>query len=139
MANNKRKNKDLPQVLILKRQYIQRFPNGQQVALYHSDVLDQFVTVPLDGSQFSNTTESILSQLQTISDNDDIEAIVFEDLSELNIDKECADIILEYISNNPDITESINSSDTNFLNILKEAVDVTLDVDEQNNETEIKE
>lgn len=132
-----KKRKDLPQVLILKRQYIQRFPNGQQVALYHSDVLDQFVTVPLDGSQFSNTTESVISQLKDISDSDISETLVFEDLSELTINKECADIILEYFENNKEISESINLSDTFFLDVLKKAVESTSDVMESDTEQEL--
>lgn len=132
-----KKRKDLPQVLILKRQYIQRFPNGQQVALYHSDVLDQFVTVPLDGSQFSNTTESIIDQLNDISANDITETLVFQDLSELTINKECADIILSYIELNEEITESITLSDINFLELLKIAVESTSDVKESDIKQEL--
>ena len=90
MTDKKKIHRDLPQILILKRTYIQRFPNGQQVALYHSEHLDQFVTVPLDGSQFSNTTESVLEKLTQISETDEIQSIIFSDLSELNINKECA-------------------------------------------------
>ena len=93
----KSKHKDLPQVLVLKRTYIQRFPNGQQVALYHSDHLDQYITIPLDGSQFSNTTENVLEKLYKISEEDSIETINFMDESSLDINKECADILLDYI------------------------------------------
>lgn len=114
-------HKDLPQVLILKRTYIQRFPNGQQVALYHSEHLNQFITVPLDGSQFSNTTESVLEKLTQISENDDIQNIIFNDLSELNINKECADVILEFISNHEELAEQLHVSDKSFLEILEQA------------------
>ena len=69
-------HKDLPQVLILKRTYVQRLPNGQQVALYHSEHLNQFITVPLDGSTFSNTTESVLDKLTQISENEGLENMV---------------------------------------------------------------
>jgi ethanolamine ammonia-lyase small subunit len=114
-------HRDLPQVLILKRTYIQRFPNGQQVALYHSEHLNQYITVPLDGSKFSNTSESVLEKLTQISENDDIQSIIFNDLSELNINKECADVILNFISNNEELAEQLHVSDKSFLEILEQA------------------
>jgi hypothetical protein len=119
-----KKHKELPQVLILKRSYIQRFPNGQQVALYHSEALDQFITVPLDGSQFSNTTESIISKLKEISENDDTQTVIFTDLSELNINKECADVILHFIETHEELIENIRDSDKSFLELLEQAVQV---------------
>jgi hypothetical protein len=118
------KHKELPQVLVLKRAYIQRFPNGQQVALYHSDALNQFVTVPLDGSQFSNTTESFIDQLTQISENDATETLRFDDASELNINKECADIILNFITSNEEISEHLSISDKSFLEVLEQAVQI---------------
>lgn len=117
----KKIHKDLPQVLILKRTYIQRFPNGQQVALYHSEHLDQFITVPLDRSGFSNTSESVLEKLNQISENDDIGAIMFNDSSELNINKECADVILNFINNHEELAEQLHVSDKSFLEILEQA------------------
>ena len=121
MTNKKKIHKDLPQILILKRTYVQRFPNGQQVALYHSEHLDQFITVPLDGSQFSSTTESVLEKLTQISENDDIGVIIFNDSSELNINKECADVILSFINNNEELAEQLHVSDKSFLEILEQA------------------
>lgn len=118
------KHKELPQVLVLKRAYIQRFPNGQQVALYHSDALNQFVTVPLDDSQFSNTTESFIDQLTQISENDATETLRFDDASELNINKECADIILNFITSNEEISEHLSISDKSFLEVLEQAVQI---------------
>ena len=114
-------HKDLPQVLILKRTYIQRFPNGQQVALYHSEHLNQFITVPLDGSTFSNTTESVLDKLTQISENDNTGTIIFNDSSELNINKECADVILNFINNHEELAEELHVSDKSFLEILEQA------------------
>ena len=121
---SKNKVKELPQVLILKRTYVQRFPNGQHVALYHSDALDQYITVPLDGSQFSNTTESILGVLNTISQEDIVETLVFNDSTELNINKECADIILNYLQSNEELSENIAESDKKFLEILEQAAQI---------------
>lgn len=117
----KKREKDLPQLLVLKRAYIQRFPNGQQVALYHSEHLDQYITVPLDGSQFSNTTESIILKLNQISEDDDIKTLVFSDLSEININKECADIILNYILTNEELLDEVSISDKSFIGLLEKA------------------
>ena len=116
-----KKQKDLPQVLVLKRTFVQRFPNGQQVALYHSDILDQYITIPLDNSQFSNTTESIMDTLESISTNDTIETIVFDDISELTINKECADLILEYAQDTSNILDNLKCSHKEFLKILENA------------------
>lgn len=130
----KKKNKDLPQILVLKRTYIQRFPNGQQVALYHSEHLDQFITIPLDNTQFSNTTEAVLEKLNSISEENAIETILFEDLSELNINKECADVILKFIQNNEELSDQLGISDKAFLGILEQAVQL-----EESSETETEE
>ena len=129
--------KDLPQVLVLKRQFIQRFPNGQMVALYHSEYLNQFVTVPLDNSQFTSTIESVLERLNYISENDDVETLVFEDLSELNINKECADIMLEFINTQPDLLEAIVVSDKKFLELLEKAVYLSSDITESESNQEL--
>lgn len=118
----KKKHKDLPQILVLKRTFIQRFPNGQQVALYHSDLLDQYITVPLDGSKFSNTTESVYNTLLAISESDSVKNIKFEDDSELNINKECADVILQFLDNQEELIEQLALSDKSFLEILEQAV-----------------
>ena len=132
-----KKKKDLPQVLILKRTYIQRFPNGQQVALYHSEHLDQYITVPLDGSQFTNTTESILTKLNQISENDDVQTILFDDLSELNINKECADVILNFIGEEQ-LDEKVCISDKNFLELLTQAIQTTSDITESEHQKELE-
>ena len=128
--------KELPQVLVLKRKFIQRFPNGQMVALYHSENLNQFITVPLDNSQFSSTSESVLDQLNCISENDNVETLMFDDLSELNINKECADIILSHISDKPELLESFVTSDKKFLEILEQAVNMQSDIMESDNKQE---
>lgn len=133
---------DLPQILILKRTYVQRFPNGQQVALYHSEHLDQFITVPLDlhrgGSKFSNTSESVIEQLSQISENNEIQTILFDDSSELTINKECADVILGFISSHEELTEQISISEHSFLEILQQAAEETSDLlDESDQQKEL--
>ena len=129
--------KELPQVLVLKRKFIQRFPNGQMVALYHSENLNQFITVPLDNSQFSSTTENMINRLNCISENDNVETLMFDDLSELNINKECADIILSHILDKPEILESFVASDKKFLEILEQAVNIQSDIMESDNKQEL--
>ena len=134
----KTKHKELPAVLVLKRYYIQRFPNGQQVALYHSEAIDQFITVPLDGSQFSNTTESVLEKLYKISEEDIVETINFMDESSLDINKECADILLDYIKDNQEIVEQLSDCDSKFLDVLNIAVNLKQDsLEESTNQQEL--
>lgn len=135
---------ELPQILILRRTYVQRFPNGQQVALYHSEHLDQYITVPLDfhkgDSKFSNTSESVIDQLNQISENDEIQTILFDDLSELTINKECADVILGFISSHEELIEQISISEQDFLEILKQAAEESLDLlDESDQQKELTE
>lgn len=134
-----KKNQDLPQVLILKRAFIQRFPNGQQVALYHSDHLNQYITVPLDNSQFSNTTESVIDKLTHISKNDNVQTILFDDLSELHINKECADVILSFLESHDELSDQICISDKNFLEILEQAAQVISDIKESDQQQELTE
>lgn len=135
----KSKHKELPQVLVLKRTFIQRFPNGQQVALYHSDHLDQYITIPLDGSQFSNTTEAVIEKLNKISENNDTQTILFDDLSELNINKECADVILNFIESNEEVIEHLTASDKSFLEVLEQAAQITSDIMESDQQQELTE
>jgi Zn-dependent M32 family carboxypeptidase len=115
--------KELPQVLVLKRTFVQKFPNGQQVALYHSDLLDQYITVPLIDSQFKTTKESVIEILNRISDEDIVENITFLDESELNINKECADIILNSGKiNEMTFLEELISSEKSFLSLLEQTI-----------------
>jgi hypothetical protein len=134
---SKSKHKDLPQVLVLKRSYIQRFPNGQQVALYHSDHLDQFITIPLDGSQFSNTTEAVIEKLNQISENNDTQTILFDDLSELNINKECADVILKFVESHEELIDHLIISDKSFLEVLEQAAQIISDITESDQQQEL--
>jgi hypothetical protein len=45
-------DKDMPSVLILKRKAIRVYPDNQKVALYYSQVLDKYVTIPFNDIQF---------------------------------------------------------------------------------------
>lgn len=121
--------KTLPQVLLLKRKFIQKFPNGIDVGLYYSEELKQYFSVPLQDSLNALTKESIIETLTKISETDEISEILFEDSSELNINKECADIVLEYI--NEHLDEDITSSDKAFLDILSKATNIEKDQENQ--------
>lgn len=46
-------DKDLPSVLILKRKAIRVYPDNQKVALYYSQALDRYVTIPYNDIQTS--------------------------------------------------------------------------------------
>lgn len=112
------KNKTLPQILILKRKFTQRFPNGYEVGLYYSDDLQQYISIPLQDSHIGITKESVLESLNNISEQDIIDNIQFQDSSELTLNKECADIVLNYIKEHDD---DISLSDKSFLEILSKA------------------
>jgi len=48
---------DPPAVLIMKRQSIRQFMNGQRVALYYVEKINKYVTVPYMGMQWSSPEE----------------------------------------------------------------------------------
>lgn len=51
-----KKNKaeqDPPNILIMKRQSIRLFPNGQKVALYYVDKINKYVTIPYESMTWS--------------------------------------------------------------------------------------
>jgi hypothetical protein len=133
-----KKKTELPQVLILKRAFIQRFPNGQQVALYHSEHLNQYITVPLDGSQFTNTAESVIEKLNQIVESDSVQTLLFDDLSELHINKECAEVILSFLESHEELIDQINISDKNFLEVLEQAAQVISDITESDQQQELE-
>ena len=119
-----RNNKSLPQLLLLKRKFITNFPNGYQVGLYYSDDLKQFISIPLQDSVTNITKESIIEQLQTISNDDVVDTIRFNDNSELNVNKEISDLVIEYHNNNDMSTFNFEESDTKFLELLSQATSI---------------
>lgn len=52
-------DKDMPSVLILKRKAIRVYPDNQKVALYYSQALDKYVTIPFNDVQTSLSEEQI--------------------------------------------------------------------------------
>ncbi len=50
---------DPPAVLILKRKYIRPLINGQRVAVYYSDKLDKYLTLPYEDLQWSSMSDDL--------------------------------------------------------------------------------
>jgi hypothetical protein len=132
MANNTRKSapKDPPVLLVMRRKSIRQFPDGQRVALYFIDKLNKFVSVPFDSKgnvslTFEETEEpSILDQLEEIVSESVSKRIVFEDGSNMLVDKFIANDVL-WIFNNlneenkTQLNEKIKSSKDDFKNIVE--------------------
>lgn len=49
---------DPPTILVLKRKYIRMFPGNVKVAVYYSDKLKKYITVPYEDIQFSMEEET---------------------------------------------------------------------------------
>lgn len=119
----KSKLKDFPGTLILQRKSISQFPNGPKVALYYADKIKKYFTVTLEDSQLQS--EEFLNILENV--DEEVTEISFNDESTLNINKECSDIVLEYLNNiNTEekqiLEQYILESSTNFLEVLEIAV-----------------
>jgi len=46
---------DPPAVMLMKRQSIRQFGDGQRVALYYVDKINKYITIPYNASQWSLT------------------------------------------------------------------------------------
>ena len=55
-------DKDIPTVLILKRKAIRVYPDNQKVALYYSQALDKYVTIPFSDIQTSLNEEDQIEE-----------------------------------------------------------------------------
>lgn len=95
--------KDPPVLLVMRRKSIRQFPDGQRVALYYIDKLNKFVSVPFDSKGNVSLTfeefedeveEGIIEQLETIVNESVSKRIVFEDGSNLLVDKFLANEVL---------------------------------------------
>ena len=120
--NEKRKIAEAPQSLVLQLKYVQNFPNNQKVALYYAPTIKQFFSFVYNkGALYEDC--SIIEKLIGI---DDIETVEFTDGSSLNINKECAENILDIYNILEDQKEEfeqyISSSEENFLSALQYSV-----------------
>lgn len=116
--------RDFPGTLILQRKSISQFSNGPKVALYYSDKLKKYFTVTLDEKQ-QLQSEDFLNILEDF--DEDVTEISFNDDTKLNINKECSNLVLEYLNNinieEKEILEQyILESSDNFLEVLEIAV-----------------
>lgn len=111
-------NRELPQILILKRKYIQKFPNNFDVGVYYSEDLKQYIPISLQGSNPIIRKEEVINTLKSITEESEIVTLMFDDSSELNVNKNCADIILPYILENE---VDFHSSEQAFLDTLLKA------------------
>lgn len=133
MANNTRKSapKDPPVLLVMRRKSIRQFPNGQRVALYFIDKLNKYVSVPYDDKGNMSLTiedfedeENIIEQLEEIVNESVSKRIVFEDGSNMLVDKFIAnDVLWIYENLNEDnrvqIEELAKKSKNEFKKIIE--------------------
>jgi hypothetical protein len=93
---------DPPAILILKRKYIRMFPGNVKVAVYYSDKLKKYITVPysdvqlgegvdLDPKPFEDKNLEILKNIVATHKDDTIR---FSDGTEYDVDTEVANAIL---------------------------------------------
>lgn len=118
---------DPPSTIILQRQSITQFPNGQKCALYYADSIKQYIIIPYEKAIWTPMKEDIYDILVTLKDSEEINTITFNDNSELNIDRDCILPILElYESSEIEeqylIKHIISESSSNYLKILDYAL-----------------
>lgn len=128
---------DLPQILILKRKSIRVFPDGQRVALYWSDKLKTYVSVPYSSvgvgyspsvSEEKETKMDNLSRLIDIKESGQPATLKFLDGTEMECNEEMATEILDTFAlmdeqNKSMITFLVDEGKDSFtevLNFLKE-------------------
>lgn len=116
--------KDPPQTLILNKKYIQQLPNNQKVVIYNCPTLKKNFSLLYDnkGYQLSESDSSVFDKLKNV---EEVETLYFKDGSELNINRECSQSILELYENmeeHQELEEYLMESQQNFLNLLKYSV-----------------
>lgn len=70
-------DRDIPTVLILKRKAIRVYPDNQKVALYYSQALDKYVTIPFSDVQFAVNEQSYAD---LYSDKEKVKSDVYDEL-----------------------------------------------------------
>ena len=122
---------DPPNVLIMRRKSVRKFPNGQRVALYYVDKIDKYVTVPYTSMQWSASTpeeveysgevigEGVISQLRNIVEDKSFNRVQFEDGKRKLVTVELAEMILKVYnvlneSNKKQLAEMANKNKEQF-------------------------
>lgn len=114
-------NNEPPVLLVMRRKSIRQLTNGQKVALYYVDKLKKYVTVPFDSKgTMSLTIEDfvedyipVIQHLQQIASTNSPKRLVFEDGSNLLVDKFVANDVLN-------IFENLNDSNKDKLSEMAE-------------------
>lgn len=123
---------DPPALLVMRRKSIRQLTNGQKVALYYVDKLKKYVTVPYDSKgNMSLTIEEyveefvpVIQHLQEIVSNNSSKRIVFEDGSNILVDRFIANVVLNIYenlneTNRNKLTEKVEKSKEDFKEIVE--------------------
>lgn len=118
--------KDPPQTLILQKKAIQQFPNNQKVVLYYCEALKKYFSFTYDKNGMGLTESVNIKLVDKLKLIEEVEPVLFFDGSALNIDKECAEHILDLYDSlsegKEEFEDYIEESKSNFLEILKYSV-----------------
>ncbi len=117
--------KDLPNTLIFQKKGVQQFPGNQKVALYYCESLKKYFSITYNKTGIG-LTESEYSLIEDLKKLEEVQEISFENGISLNVNKDCADLIIdlyESLSEGKEEFENfIKESDQNFLNLLAYSV-----------------
>lgn len=114
---------DPPFVLVLKRKAIRLYPGSTRIALYYSDKLNKYFSVPYSTEENQSgvvqAEETIMSVLEIVRESQESQTISYGENSEITIDFKTADAILKvYNSLNEEnkikITEMIEKGPEHF-------------------------
>lgn len=114
---------DPPFVLVLKRKAIRLYPGSTRIALYYSDKLNKYFSVPYSTEENQSgvvqAEETIMSVLEIVRESQQSQTISYGENSEITIDFKTADAILKvYNSLNEEnkikITEMIEKGPEHF-------------------------
>lgn len=125
MNKNNKILSELPSTLVFNKKGVQNFPNNQKVALYYCESLKKYFSIAYNksGLELMESDNSFIEKLRIL---EEVEPIYFEDGSSLNIDKDCAQSIIDVYDSlseeQQEFEEFILESEKNFLSILKYSV-----------------
>ena len=125
---------DPPFVLVLKRKAIRLYPGSTRIALYYSDKLNKYFSVPYSTEENQSgvvqAEETIMSVLEIVRESQQSQTISYGENSEITIDFKTADAILKvYDSLNEEnkikITEMIEKNPKNLNKVASFALSKT--------------
>ena len=125
---------DPPFVLVLKRKAIRLYPGSTRIALYYSDKLNKYFSVPYSTEENQSgvvqAEETIMSVLEIVRESQQSQTISYGENSKITIDFKTADAILKvYDSLNEEnkikITEMIEKNPENLNKVASFALSKT--------------